>query len=120
MGKEKYGGVLRSWLPRVLVYGDIWEAVIGEELDCQRDPSNAIDRYAVAVVKSGTVVGHLPKKLSRIYSLFIRRGGVVRSMCFDIEWKVQGLRESEETVKIVCHIIIHNEYFDLYCIYILL
>ena len=40
------------------------------------------------------------------------------SMCFDIGWKVQGLRESKETVKIVCHIIIHmhvyNEYFDLY------
>ena len=39
-------------------------------------------------------------------------------MCFDIGWKVQGLRESKETVKIVCHIIIHmhvyNEYFDLY------
>ena len=31
---------------------------------------------------------------------------------------MQGLRESKETVKIVCHIIIHmhvyNEYFDLY------
>ena len=60
------------------VYSDIWEAVIGEELDCRWDPSNAIDRYAVAVVKSGTVVGHLPKKLSRICSSFIRRGGVVR------------------------------------------
>ena len=52
------------------VYIDVWDAAIGEELDCQREPSNANDRYAVAVVKSGVVVGHLPKKLSRIYSLF--------------------------------------------------
>ena len=28
--------------------------------------------------KSGRVVGYLPKKLPRIYSLFIRRGGVIR------------------------------------------
>ena len=35
------------------VYKEIWEAAIGEELDCRREPSNAIDRYAVAVMKSG-------------------------------------------------------------------
>ena len=51
------------------VYSDMWEAIIGEELHCQQDLSNATDRYAVAVVKSGTVVGHLSKKLLRIYSL---------------------------------------------------
>ena len=32
------------------VYIDVWDAAIGEELDCQREPSNANDRYAVAVV----------------------------------------------------------------------
>ena len=57
---------------------DIWEAAVGEELDCKREPSNNVDRYAVAVVKGDIVVGHLPKKLARIYSLFIRRGGVIR------------------------------------------
>ena len=32
------------------VYKEIWEAAIGEELDCRREPSNAsaIDRYAIA------------------------------------------------------------------------
>ena len=59
------------------VYKKIWEFSIGEELDCRREPSNIVDQYAVAVVKSGIVVGHLPKKLSCIYSLFIRRGGVI-------------------------------------------
>ena len=53
------------------VYIDVWDASIGEELDCHREPNNAKDPYAVKVVKSGVVVGHLPKKLSRIYSLFI-------------------------------------------------
>ena len=36
-----------------------------------------VDRYAVAVVK-GTVVGHLPKKISKISSLFLRRGGYIK------------------------------------------
>ena len=60
------------------MYGYVWEAAVGEEQDCRREPSNATDRYAVAVVKSGAVVGHLPKKLSRAYSLIIRRGDRIR------------------------------------------
>ena len=30
------------------VYKNIWDASIGEELACQREPSNGVDRYAVA------------------------------------------------------------------------
>ena len=52
-------------------YKEIWEAAICEELDCRREPSNSVDQHAVAVTNSGIVVGHLPKKLSRIYSLSI-------------------------------------------------
>ena len=45
---------------------------------CVREPRNTVDRYAVAVVKAdGTVVGHLPKKISTMTSLFIRRGGLI-------------------------------------------
>ena len=53
------------------VYMDVWDAAIGEELDCQREPSNANDCCAATVVRSGIVVGHLLKKLLHIYSLFI-------------------------------------------------
>ena len=42
------------------VYMSIWHAVIGETLDCTRETTNERDRYAVAVVKSGSVTGHLP------------------------------------------------------------
>ena len=55
------------------MYSDIWERT---RLPTRSEQCHC--RYAVAVVKSGTVVGRLPKKLSRIYSLFIRIGGVVR------------------------------------------
>ena len=39
--------------------------------------NNMVDRYAVSVNKGTDIVGHLPKKFSKIFSLFLRRGGVV-------------------------------------------
>ena len=60
------------------IYNSIWEAYIGEELLCQQDEENRHDPYAVAVLKSATVVGHLPRKISTLCSLFIRRGGAIR------------------------------------------
>ena len=58
------------------VYKETWRAAIGEELECDREPGNSCDRYAVAVKRSGVVIGHLPRKVSRVCSLFLRRGGV--------------------------------------------
>ena len=58
------------------IYSHIWEASVGEVLDCRCEPDNANDRYAKAVVKRDTIVVYLPRKLSRILLLFARRGGV--------------------------------------------
>ena len=57
------------------VYKDIWEANVGEELECVKERRNEKDRYAVAVVKNDTIIGHLPRKISKVCSLFLRRGG---------------------------------------------
>ena len=35
------------------VYKDIRAAAVGEVLACRREPSNASDRYAIAVLKHG-------------------------------------------------------------------
>ena len=59
------------------VYGRVWDAVIGEHLTCRRKPTNESDRYAVAVLKDGNVIGHLPRKVSQVCSLFLRRGGTI-------------------------------------------
>ena len=45
----------------------------GETLLIAREPTNVNDRYAVAVLKSGTIIGHLPKE----FSLFLWRGGII-------------------------------------------
>ena len=59
------------------IYQELWEAVIGEELQCQRERANPADNYAVVVRKGRTVVGHLPRRLARLCALFIRRGGSI-------------------------------------------
>ena len=59
------------------IYQEVWEAAIDEELVCRPERGNAHDWYAVAVMKNDLVVGHLPRKFSGLYTLFIRRGGVI-------------------------------------------
>ena len=49
---------------------DDWAATIG----CVREPTNVYDRCAVAIVKDGQIIGHLPHKLSKIR---LRRGGTI-------------------------------------------
>ena len=38
------------------VYRAVWDAAVGEELECKRERGNRVDRYAVAV---DTIVGHV-------------------------------------------------------------
>ena len=60
------------------VYKTVWAAAVGEVLICRREPTNSADRYAVAVLKEETIIEHLPRKMSKICSLFLRRGGSIR------------------------------------------
>ena len=59
------------------VYHKVWDAVIGQMLECERETHNEKDRYAVAVMQEGRVVGHLPRKYSRVCSLFLKKGGSI-------------------------------------------
>lgn len=57
------------------VYQEIWAATEGETLLCSRETRSREDPFAVAVMKSGEIVGHVPRSLSCVCSLFLRRGG---------------------------------------------
>ena len=59
---------------------EIWNPVVREVLLCERELHNAADRYSVAITKGGVVFGHLPHKISRLCSLFLRRGGTIDSL----------------------------------------
>lgn len=59
------------------VYQTIWIPVIGEMLVCAHETANRHDPYAVKVLRSTITVGHLPKKISSVCLLLIRRGGTI-------------------------------------------
>ena len=63
-----------SWMRGHHAYKDIFEPVIGTTLTLQREPENAKDPHAVAIVEdTGRIVGHIPLALSRIVSSFLKR-----------------------------------------------
>ena len=43
------------------VYRAVWEVGVGEALMCEGDPESASNRYAVAMKKERTFIGHLLK-----------------------------------------------------------
>ena len=59
------------------IYQNIWNAEVDEHFICEREPLNPSDRYAVAVLKDDVVVGHLPRHLSRILSLFLLKDSTI-------------------------------------------
>ena len=82
------------------VYQEIWDPFLGEELTCQRETVNRQDPFAVALVRSTpvrTVVGHVPRKISSVCSMFwlgageftveLAELGVTQCMVYRV-WKI--------------------------------
>ena len=71
----------------IMCTGTIGSQILGEVLQCSHEVGNAHDLYAVKVMKAGTragtMVGHLLKKTSSTYSLFIRKGGTIDCKVMD-------------------------------------
>ena len=68
----------------------VWVAVLGEELACKRERGNSKDPFAVAVTKSERIVSHVPRKISAVCTMFLRRGGSI------ICWVTGSRRYSED------------------------
>ena len=77
------------------VYKDIWTPTTGEILDVQREPENERDHRAVCLLKSSTIVGHVPREVSRIFWFFLRRNG--RISC-----EVTGRRKHGKGLEVPC------------------
>ena len=59
------------------IYKSLWTPEVNEVLLLRRETGNEHDEYAVAVLKASTVVGHVPREISRICWFFLRRGGQI-------------------------------------------
>ena len=64
---------IHSYVRGYHAYQDKWLPVKGDVLLLAREPTNATDKLAVAVIKSGDVVGHVPYNLAPTLSQFLRR-----------------------------------------------
>ena len=55
----------------------IWTPFIGESLLCKHEPDKIVDKNAVAIIRTdsmgkGSFVGHLPKNISKLCTLFLK------------------------------------------------
>ena len=58
------------------VYMNIWEPLVGECFKSRKEPTNEMDKAAVAAVRINSyndqvVVGHVPKNMSKIVYMFL-------------------------------------------------
>ena len=74
---EEYTFSVEAMIRGHHVYKEIWIPVEGEILSCMREVGNSRDPMAVAVKKGSDVVGHVPRKISAVCSIFLRRGGTI-------------------------------------------
>ena len=71
-------------------YKGIWECPSEDDaLVCEREIGNTHDTHAVAIRKDiegeARTVGHIPRKISSLCSIFIRRGGTICCKLTDID-----------------------------------
>ena len=59
------------------VYKNVWTPSIGERLQLRRQDDNNYDDHAMSVMKAETIVGHVPREMSRTFWHFIMHGGSV-------------------------------------------
>ena len=78
---------------RYHVSKEMREAAAGEVLECMRELHSIQGQYAVTVKKkkTGTIMGHLPRRLSGVCSFFLRRGS---TMSFTVTGGEKILRRS--------------------------
>ena len=89
-------------------YKLIWNnPVVGEDLLCECEVGNPHDTHAVAVkplkVIDGnlTMVGHIPRRISSICSMFLRRGG---KTLLSLPFLANGLKivQYRHLVRVMC------------------
>ena len=63
-----------SYIRGFHVYKQSWDPVVGRRYQCVVEEKNEHDEYAVAVIDDG-VVGHIPLRLSKIMTMFLKLTG---------------------------------------------
>ena len=59
------------------IYKEVWTPFIRERLGCARERSNTEDPFAVAIKRGTETVGHVPRTISFVCTLFLRQCGFI-------------------------------------------
>ena len=92
------------------VYNEIWKPIVGELLRCSHERNNIYDRYAIAANKrlrgylADSIIGHLPREISRATRFFLLRGGMVHLKVTDENYRRSPLMQGglEIPVEVIC------------------
>jgi len=78
-GNKPYSITFKSFITGHHVYKEVWSPVVGEDLICLPEPENSHDKYAIKILKNETVVGHVPKEISRFCCYALNSGGKMKA-----------------------------------------
>ena len=59
------------------IYEEVWTPFTGERLGCTRERSNKEDPFAVAMKRGTETVGHVPRTISCVCTLFLGQRGSI-------------------------------------------
>ena len=81
---------------------DVWKPAIGKILHAQQELDNAVDKFAVRVVKNNETVGHLLCKYLRILWYLIARGG---KKCLEVTGRIRHCKQLCGGMEIPCRMV---------------
>ena len=85
-------------------YGSICFPGKEEQLDCSHDLGNVVDVFAIKTCKpDGTVVGHLPREISRAAKFFLDRGAQISAILTSTDYRRSPLVQGG--LEIACHLL---------------
>ena len=81
---------------------DVWKPGIGEKLHEEEELDNAVDKFAMKVVKNNETVGRLPREYSSILWYFIARGGKI---CVEVTGRRRHCKQLCGGTEIPCRLV---------------
>ena len=67
-----------SYITGYYHYRHLWTPQIDEELTCIHEVDNIYDEFAIAILKDGLIVGHVPRQISEQFCKLLMGGGCVQ------------------------------------------
>ena len=81
---------------------DVWKSAIGKRLHAQQELDNAVDKFAVKVVKSNETFGHLLCEYSQFLWYLISRGG---KKCLEVTGRIRHCKQLCGGMEIPCRLV---------------